>query len=63
MTDRLNTYITSFFLAAIAEFVGAALLRILVCDRKQRQSRELVETVEVGEQSELIDAEVWITNV
>jgi len=63
MTDRLNTYIPSFFLAAIAEFVGAALLLILVCDRKQRQSRELVETVEVGEQSELIDAEVWITNV
>ena len=46
MTDRLNTYIPSFILSAVAEFVGAALLFILICDKKQTQNHETVEYVE-----------------
>jgi len=35
MTDRLHSYIPSFVLAAAVLFVAAALLLILVCDKKQ----------------------------
>ena len=35
MTDRLNTYIPSFIFAAAVEFVGAAMILFLTCDKKR----------------------------
>ena len=49
MTDRLNTYIPSLILSAVSEFVGAALIFILVCGKKQTQNHETVKSVEDGE--------------
>ena len=41
MTDRLHTYTPSFILAAVSEFTGAALLLILVCDKKMQKDDPL----------------------
>ena len=49
MTDRLHSYIPSFILAAVAEFVSAALSLILVCDKKQPQNFHPVELRESGD--------------
>ena len=38
MTDRLHTYVPSFILAAVTEFVAASLLLILICGKKHRNN-------------------------
>lgn len=58
MTDRLGTYVPSFILAAVVEFVAAALLLILVCDKKQTQNRGLEESVDGGEHCEQRNTQV-----
>ncbi|KAL9954153.1 hypothetical protein ACROYT_G041654 [Oculina patagonica] len=62
MTDRLHTYTPSFILAAVSEFTGAALLLILVCDKKKMQKHDLLESGE-GFQNEHFDVMVWETHV
>jgi len=46
MTDRLHSYIPSFILTAVVEFVAAALLLILICNKKQTQNFHSMETGE-----------------
>ena len=40
MTDRLYTYVPSFYLAAATEFAAAALLLILICCKKHIRNPE-----------------------
>ena len=49
MTDHLHSYIPSFILAAVAEFVAVALLFILICDKKQTHNVHAVESGESGD--------------
>ncbi|XP_068730762.1 monocarboxylate transporter 10-like [Montipora capricornis] len=55
MTDRLNTYIPSFIFAAAVEFVGAAMILFLICDKKRdlHNHAEFEETRLPDEQFEL----------
>lgn len=62
MTDRLHTYMPSFILAAVSEFTGAALLLILVCDKKKMQKHDLLESGE-DVHSDHTDVMVWETYV
>lgn len=57
MTDRLKTYTPSFILAAATEFIAAAMLLILFCDKKKPlHNRSHVDnTAEDGELCELDD--------
>lgn len=48
MTDHLHSYIPSFILAAVAEFVAATLLLILICDKKKTENFHAVECGEAG---------------
>ena len=59
MTDRLNTYIPSFIFCAVVEFVGAAILLILVCDKKQPRNRAAPEgTTKDDEHCNLNDTKI-----
>ena len=49
MTDHLHSYIPSFILAAVAEFVAVALLFILICDKKQTPNVYAVESGQSGD--------------
>ena len=43
MTDHLHSYIPSFILGAVVAYTAAALLLILLCNRKQTHNFEAVE--------------------
>ena len=43
MTDHLHSYIPSFILGAVVAYTAAALLLILLCNKKQTQRFEAVE--------------------
>ena len=61
MTDRLHTYAPSFILAAVTEFVGAALLLILICSKTHIHNHELLES---GEDHDFEHSTcIWETNV
>ena len=46
MTDRLYTYVPSFYLAAATEFAAAALLLILICCKKHIRNPEPLKSGE-----------------
>lgn len=62
MTDRLLSYIPSFILAAVAEFVSAALSLILVFDKKQTQNFHPVESRE-SDDLEYRGTTMWETSL
>lgn len=39
MADRLNTYVPSFILCAVVEFLAAALLFLIICGKETSRSR------------------------
>lgn len=62
MTDHLHSYIPSFILGAVSEFVAAALILILVFDKKKTQNFNLVEDGEDGD-PENRGAVLWETSL
>ena len=62
MTDRLHTYVPSFILAAVTEFVAALLLLILICSKKHRSNPEPKESGE-DHDFEHYTPSIWETNV
>lgn len=62
MTDHLHSYIPSFILGAVSEFVAAALLLILVFDKKKTQNFHPVKDKGDGD-PEHRDAALWETSL
>ncbi|KAL9954164.1 hypothetical protein ACROYT_G041665 [Oculina patagonica] len=63
MTDRLHTYIPSFILAAVTEYIAALLLLILLCGKKQSQNHEALVCGDQLEHRNFKEVCTWETNV
>ena len=63
MADRLNTYVPSFILCAVVEFLAASLLFLIICGKETSRSRWPVDcNQDDGQLCEVEDNNEGVTN-